>query len=346
MRQPVPDLLKGFAVIAMIQVHIMEQFARPEILNGPPGEVSLFLGGPFAAPVFMAVMGYFLGREKQASREAGKQDILKKLRRGSALIVLGLLLNIGLNFNLLLHIFQGKYDTDPFQYIFGADILPLAGLSIVFIGLVELFLKKRAWPVTALAFAVPVITPYLPVLPGNLKYLQAFLYGPLDWSYFPLFPWLAYPLLGYGVKRMEIEMPSRFKKIRKNDWYALIPVILVQGLVVKAFNIITDLPSYYHHGILLFVWMLGFLFGWPYLVSMINNIAADSQIIRFIKWLGEHVTLVYVVQWLIIGNLAFYLSGTQYILPMLLWFAVILAVTSVLSLLILKLWKKRSGSPA
>jgi lipid-A-disaccharide synthase-like uncharacterized protein len=88
--------------------------------------------------------------------------------------------------------------------------------------------------------------------------------------------------------------------------------------------------------------MAGFLYGWQYLVSVINNIAADSQIIKYIRWLGEHVTLVYVVQWLIIGNLAFYLKGTQYIIPMMLWFCGILAIASLLSYFILKLWKKIS----
>lgn len=329
MRQPVPDLLKGFAVIAMVQVHIMEQFARPEILNGPPGEVSLLLGGPFAAPVFMAVMGYFLAISKRGP--------WNKILRGFWLILLGLMLNIGLNFNLLLHIFQGKITADPLRYIFGADILPLAGLCIIFISLAELILKKRALAMLGLAFAIPIITPFLPDLPLQFQYLQAFFYGNASWSYFPLFPWLAYPLLGYGVKSLEIEMPSMFNKIRKNDWYALVLVILVQGLVVKAFNIVIDLPAYYHHGIVLFIWMVGFLVGWTYLASVVNNIAADSQIIKFIRWLGHHVTLVYMVQWLIIGNLAYYYNGSQFLIQLILWFVAIVAAVSVLSYFYLKI---------
>jgi uncharacterized membrane protein len=338
-RQPVPDLLKGIAVIAMIQVHILEQLARPEIFNGPPGKVSLFLGGPFAAPVFMAVMGYFVAVSKRGS--------WNKLRRGIFLIFLGLLLNIGLNFNLLLHILGGKIHADPLRYIFGADILPLAGLSIIFLGLTELILKKRAWPIIALAFAIPLLTDYLPDFPSNNKYLQAFISGPSSWSYFPLFPWMAYPLLGYGWKRLEIEMPSLYEWAGKHVRYFIIPsLVLLIALAVTAFKTITDLPAYYHHGILLFLWMIGFLYGWTYLVSVFYNIAADSQIIKYIKWLGEHVTLVYVIQWLIIGNLAFYLSGTQYLIQLLLWFVAVLAITSLLGFLILRLWKKRSWSSA
>ena len=54
------DLLKGMAVLAMIQVHLMELFARQEVYDSLTGKISLFLGGIPAAPVFMAVMGYFL----------------------------------------------------------------------------------------------------------------------------------------------------------------------------------------------------------------------------------------------------------------------------------------------
>jgi uncharacterized membrane protein len=332
-RQPLPDLLKGIAVIAMIQVHIMEQFARPEILAGTIGKVSLFLGGPFAAPVFMAVMGYFAGRHEGMGRWG----------RGLRLILLGILLNIGLNFNLLLHVFLGKSSIDPLPYIFGADILPLAGLSLIFIGLLEIAFRQRMVPALALAFLVAALASFIPPFPEKLKYLGAFIAGTESWSYFPLFPWLAYPLLGYGVKRLEIEMPSLFQKIRKHELYALILVIILQGLIIKAFNIITDLPSYYHHGIILFVWMVGFLYGWLYLVSVIIKNAADSQIIRYIRWLGEHVTLVYVVQWLIIGNLAYYFRSTQFILQLLLWFVGVSALTSGVVFLYLKMrivWKR------
>jgi len=41
----------------MVQVHIMELFARQDIFEDTVGKISLFFGGPPAAPVFMAVMG-------------------------------------------------------------------------------------------------------------------------------------------------------------------------------------------------------------------------------------------------------------------------------------------------
>jgi uncharacterized membrane protein len=59
-RDGTADLLKGFAVLFMIQVHLMEQFVSAYTYNSLIGKISMFLGGPFYTPVFLAVMGYFL----------------------------------------------------------------------------------------------------------------------------------------------------------------------------------------------------------------------------------------------------------------------------------------------
>ena len=59
-RNRTADLLKGVTVILMVQVHLVELFAQQQIFNSYMGSVLLFLGGPPAPPVFMAVMGYFI----------------------------------------------------------------------------------------------------------------------------------------------------------------------------------------------------------------------------------------------------------------------------------------------
>ena len=58
-RNQLADLLKGIAVLLMIQVHVLELFASETILKSGGGALLMFLGGPFVAPVFMAILGYF-----------------------------------------------------------------------------------------------------------------------------------------------------------------------------------------------------------------------------------------------------------------------------------------------
>jgi hypothetical protein len=332
MRQPVPDLLKGVAVIAMIQVHIMEQLARPEILQGPAGKVSLFLGGPFAAPVFMAVMGYFAA--------ASAKGPWKKMIRGTLLLALGFILNIGLNFRLLYGILTHRIYADPLPYLFGVDILFLAGLALIIIGILELALKRRALAALSLAVLIPAVTPLMQGLPEPNRYVQAFIAGPAGWSYFPLFPWLAYPLAGYAWKKVQTEMTSHYAAVMKNMLYVrIVAAVLFLALAAPSLAIITDLPHYYHHGILLFAWMAGFMVIWTWMAEKIAELAHEAKVIAFIRWLGIHVTLVYVVQWLIIGNLAYHFHDSQYLLQALAWFAAILAATSLITYLMLRIYR-------
>ncbi len=53
------DLVRGFAVIFMIAVHVLGVYSRTDVYNSLFGSVVDFLGSPPAAPVFMFSMGVF-----------------------------------------------------------------------------------------------------------------------------------------------------------------------------------------------------------------------------------------------------------------------------------------------
>ena len=61
------DLLKGIAVLLMIQVHVMELFASVAVSNSTAGKLSLFLGGAPVAPFFMIIFGYFIAKPDRKS---------------------------------------------------------------------------------------------------------------------------------------------------------------------------------------------------------------------------------------------------------------------------------------
>lgn len=323
-RDQTADLLKGLAVVFMILVHLVELFATPALNESAAGRVSLFLGGPPAAPVFMAVMGYFLA----SSRKSSSQQI----RRGVFLFLGGIALNIGLNFNLLLSIRSGRFDLDPLAYIFGADILPLAGLSVMAIALLRP-LFRRSWIAYLIpAFAVAAVTPLLHNMETSdrfLKYIVPFLWGKSSWSYFPLFPWLAYPLLGYAyrIASESLRLHSRMTPPIR----LLLLVLCTSGLLIfseTAFAISVDLPRYYHHSLSFTLWVAVFLCAWTLLVSFFEEQTGNTLPVLYIKWMGRNVTAAYVAQWLFIGNLATELYRSQTALLTLIWFVVALAVTT------------------
>ncbi len=326
-RNQTADLFKGVAVILMIQVHLVEQFATLEIFHSSIGRLSLFLGGPPAAPVFLAVMGHFAARSRK--------PLLLQLRRGALLMLAGIALNLGLNANLLYSIHQRRFELDPLAFIFGADILPLAGLSLIVISLLRTMLKERAPAYLFAALLVAAIPPYLPNPDTDtnaaLVYIMPFFGGNAWWSYFPLFPWLAYPLLGFAFavantnRNMYHLLGGRAKAV-------LIPLVSLLLVATSPYAVpaITELHIYYHHGILLFLWMTAFLGVWLIAASRIEYTFGSHAPLRYLMWLGRNVTSAYVFQWLLIGNFATELYRTQSFAQVIGWFVAVTMTTTLL----------------
>lgn len=325
MRQPYPrnrtaDLLKGIAVILMIQVHIMELFAQQDLFDSIIGKISLFLGGPPAAPVFMAVMGYYIAKSNKT--------FLQSCVRGLKIIALGFLLNIGLNFHLFIKIATGMIKADPLPYLFGVDILFLAGISIIGLAAIKLI---RSYQFVFYSFSMVfifVLQFFLASTSINLSenYLWAFFYGnDIWWSYFPFIPWFAYPLTGFIFYKMEGNLKFFIQKYLVIIFivYAVVVIIFFEyGMIISA-----DLDSYYHHDFMFFIYAVFFLIAWSAMASLTTQ-NTNNMALNYFEWLGKNVTSAYVIQWLIIGNIATALYKTQNLVSITLWFVLILAVTS------------------
>lgn len=338
-RQAIPDLLKGFAVLMMVQVHIMELIMAPEIMQAVGGKLSLFMGGVPAAPIFMVIMGYFVSRSDKRPKIIAK--------RGLKLILWGLLLNIGLNLHLLIRVFQGSLEVNPYEYIFGVDILFLAGLSLIFIALIRYTAGSRFWVFLSLTFIVPLIaelTPFVFEGEGVWKYLTAYFISNASWSYFPFFPWAGWVLVGYSFGLLEKYLKQNSELKKYIIYMIYISGIPVLALLPWAITISTNLHLYYHHGILFFVWALFFCLLWIQLFKWLHRLFPAGIISVSLQWLGRNVTAIYVVQWLIIGNLAtaIYRSQTGIIF----WFLFIgvMAISSLLVYLFSKALRANKAS--
>ncbi len=320
-----PDLLKGLAVLLMIQVHLMELFALPEIYYSIWGKISLFLGGPPAAPVFMVVMGYFLA--------TSVDGLVSFIGRGLRLIVYGFLLNAGLNLHLFYHILTGQSTLSPLPYLFGVDILFLAGLSIIFVALFRLVLRDKVFLWSIVTLIVASVTTFLPAVDGNNSwsdYLLSYFYRSTWWSYFPLFPWLAYPLAGYCLNLIIARFGQTNIPRTKFALPALLMLIPLAVFFPFGFKVTTDLHAYYHHSVSYFLWASLFLLAWATLILLLIKYLPENPVVKYLKWTGRNVTAFYVFQWLIIGNLAtaFYKSVST--VQLMLWFAGITLITSLL----------------
>jgi uncharacterized membrane protein len=322
-----PDLLRGSAVILMIQVHIMELFASQELYDGFAGELSLLLGGVPAAPVFMIVMGYFLA--------FGQKEPVNMMIRGVKLFMAGVVLNIGLNAHLIYRVLNDGWQVNIWHYIFGVDILHLAGLSMILIAFLNLLCKRNFLPYMIAALVVAFSSSFIPAYAnesGTGTYLMAFVHSKSEWSYFPLIPWLAYPLTGYSFKLFEEKYLREALTLNiRVSLTAVLSVFLI-FTVNYAVGISHRLDVYYHHDAVFYSWSLAFVVFWAFLFSFTEKAVGNTVVSRYVKWLGVNVTSVFIFQWLIIGNIATAVYKTQGSTALVLWFIGITVFTSTLTL--------------
>lgn len=305
----------------MVQVHLMELFATVEINSSWLGKISLFLGGPPAAPIFMVVMGYYFARSKRT--------LSSSIFRGLKLIILGFALNLGLNLNLFFKIADGTYQTSPWPYVFGVDILFLAGLSLILLSMMKHIFKLNLIPyliLIALVFIFQLVE-FPPGTNESLQYFQAYFVGKgIWWSYFPIIPWLAYPAAGFGLYIILHKISVPLDMLQRY-------LLIINGLLTFLFieygiEISANLPEYYHHNWLFFLFTCCFLIFYAIIANIISN-QKETKLIQWVKWLGINVTTAYVIQWLFIGNIATEVYKTQGILQLIFWFFAALAVTSI-----------------
>jgi uncharacterized membrane protein len=186
MRYASIDALRTLAIVLMVLVHFTENLA---------GWVIPFAGS--GAPMFVILSGvsFALWVEAQARRGVPAGEVTRRgVRRGAFLFL------VGLAFNALVWMPED---------IFNWDVLTLIGVGLVVLTLARHAPTPLLLGAAALAIAV---TPALQVTVGAHEYwmnpwydydwtLRDVVVGFLAAGYFPLFPWIAYPLIGLAIGR-------------------------------------------------------------------------------------------------------------------------------------------------
>lgn len=195
-RQASIDVLRAVAIALMVVVHFAENLAGA---SGPTGSVfegaqaAWWLPTGFAAPTFTLLVGVsyrlWLGQQPRRTDLAISKTTV---RRGLFLI------GLGFAFNVLIWLPED---------VFNWDILTLIGCGL----LVLEAARRMPGPVVILAAVlVALVAPALRVAvdydafwtAGYFDYeftLPDVALGWLVTGYFPIFPWLSYPLVGFAV---------------------------------------------------------------------------------------------------------------------------------------------------
>jgi uncharacterized membrane protein len=198
------DVLRALAILLMIQVHFVIYLSSQESSSAGLYEISGTLG-ELPAPTFSFLVGLslWLWLQREASSGRNESSTTKAaVRRGFFLFFSGLAFAV--------FVWLPKC-------VFHWDILTLLGASTL------VLIALRKWStqrLVMLAFVVLVISPPLRAMTGyethwvDWEYVYSFtmqdvVLGFLLHGYFPLLPWLIFPLMGFATgKQFFTEVPS------------------------------------------------------------------------------------------------------------------------------------------
>lgn len=292
MRYPSVDILRTVAIVVMVMVHF------PENLSGytPP-----FTG--LGAPLFTFLSGvsYYLWMRSQQKRGVNEEEISKiSIRRG--LFVIG----VGFAFNVFVW-----FPEDTFIW----DVLTFIGSALLLLNLLR---RAPALIPTMIAIASIVIAPAMRASAEYSAYwsngyyegdftLSDLLIGYFATGYFPIFPWIAYSMLGFVAATL---LFPRDKSEKPTVW----PVVSV-GVALLVAALITRLLTPFAPETL----TANLLTGWhmfppsvEYLLVTIGsafvlfgllhryvdnnpNISTDATLFRIVKIFSRYAFTIYIL---------------------------------------------------
>lgn len=198
------DWMRGLACVMMFQTHCYDSWLGPAARK-----TSFFgwsqLGGTLPAPLFLFLAGISFALVTNRMRQKGATRVevaATTIRRGAEIFGLALLFRV--------QEFALGYPYAPWTDLLRVDILNVIGLSMMLMGIVCWFAKKRltnallaAGVAAAIAMATPLLwTSWQPRwMPW---FLESYVNGchnlgaPQPWL-FPVFPWSAFAFAGLVV---------------------------------------------------------------------------------------------------------------------------------------------------
>ena len=194
------DLLRGWAVIVMIETHVVNATIRPEIAAQPWFNIINFING-LVAPTFLFASGMAYAvttRRKLDSYLSLGTPLFRQLWRLVFILLLGYGLHIP-RFNLG-QMLEGVSERQWLLF-YQSDVLHCIAVSLLMLQIMLLIVRteRRLYRIAAglavvLLFATPPMwsVDWLQVVPAPLA---AYLNG-LHHSLFPLFPWSVFLLAG------------------------------------------------------------------------------------------------------------------------------------------------------
>lgn len=212
------DLLRGWAIILMIEPHVFNTFLLPELKQTGWFSVVSFING-LIAPAFLFVSGFVFeisSGSKLDDMRKFKLPFWKKLWRIVSIILIGYALH--LPFKSLSKIIN-KSTPEQLQSFYAVDVLQCIGVGLLVLFALRLIIRSDKiyhYSLIGLAIFVMIISPIFWKIEFT-NYLHPFFanyLNRLNGSLFPVFPWINFILVGAIFAKYFLNAASNDKEVK------------------------------------------------------------------------------------------------------------------------------------
>jgi hypothetical protein len=290
------DFARGFTVLFIPAIHCVLAYSRPEVYETWLGIPLAFIAEGPGGQLFMMLMGMGVVFKKVPVKSVLKKSGFLLLGGfGLNYLKFGILYNLDILPEGVVHDLQLGDGLNGLLDIFLiGDILHFAAIALLIISAIRR-LNYYWYYAVVMALIIIFISPLCwDIFPG---YPWRLIGGQPPLVFFPVFPWLVYPLIGLFVGHYWKKYPKGAADIC--GWLGVI--MLVTGILWPfVFNESPSATFYrtypgetiWHIGVVLLT-----LYAWKQLEKMLRAEVVISQLLCFCS---RHISFIYCLQWILI----------------------------------------------
>ena len=250
------DLLRGWALLVMIEVHVFNVMLLPSLKQTGWFTVLNFING-LVAPSFLFISGFAFMLSTQNKNEELRKfkfSFWKKLGRIFLILLAGYSLHLPI---LSLRRLVNYYSPDVILRIYNVDILQCIAAGLLILFAARILIKSDTW-FNTFTITVFIITSLIASLVWQIDFgnyfpvLIAAYFSPKYGSLFPLFPWLGFLFAGAIMCKYYLDSRenNREEKYIKNIFIsglvlALLGHVLLSGITPLSFHMMHPHPLFF-----------------------------------------------------------------------------------------------------
>jgi uncharacterized membrane protein len=296
------DAARGFTVLMMPAVHAVMLYSKPGVQQGWLGVGMAFIAEGPGAQLFMFIMGFGIA----AGRRKTVQEIFK---RGLLLLAAGYVLNyLRLVLPAGAGALPGTLTKDYIAYtgypvwlnlMLTGDILQFAGIAYMLTGWLH-HLKQSHIIALIIIPAIIFIAPLAWGIRGTgliSDHLLALVCADDHRAFFPLLPWLAYPLAGSVVAHY-------YLKNGENKFFrgclCVGILLMITGSILNEILPFRDKDFYRSAPGRTFM-QTGFVLCWIWLIQLLIIRFSKNLFFKLLMHCSRNITIIYFLQWIILA---------------------------------------------